>query len=209
MQDRYALSRSRRLVIRAIALIFFLLAVEELAETSLPLVAPHLIAPGWSAEEGLVGAPDQLLPEMPRFQLATRPGARARFLTRLNDPATRWRHFALTIAISGLVVVILGGMGMALWRSTRLVPRAVESGMTWLIAVGWACAMFAVAFPVADGFRSGLLLQGVLPGAPSFWYDPDTSGTTYILLLIAAGILAATWTIEAGLRARADLAEIV
>lgn len=196
-------------MVRVIALVFFLLAAEEIAEAALPLVAPQLIDPGWSVERGLVGEPDQLLPQAARFRIATHPDARARFLARLNDPAIRWRHFALTVAINGVVVVILAGMGLALWRSTRLVPNAVESGMPWLIAVGWACATFALGFPVADGFRSGLLLHGVLPHASPFWYDPDTGDTTYLLLLIAAGILAAAWTIEAGLRARADLAEIV
>ena len=100
-------------------------------------------------------------------------------------------------------------MGMALWRSTRDVPDAVESGLPWLMAVGWACVVLAVALPISDGFRTVLLLDGVIPTPPGgFWFDLDTGGILYTLL-IAAGILAATWTISAGLKARADIAEIV
>lgn len=207
--DKYALSRGRRLVVRVIALIFFALGAVEIAEAPLPLVAPHLINPGWSSDRGLFGEPEVLLPEPARFRLAARRETRERFLARLNDPGVRLGHILLSLAIDGQVIVILCGMGMALWRSTRLVQGAVESGLPWLIAVGWTCALFALTFPLIDGFRTGLLLHGVMPTPGRFWYDPDTGGITYILLLIAAGILAATWTIAAGLRARAELAEIV
>ena len=207
--DRYLLSRRRRLVVRAIALAFFALGSVEIAEAPLPLGAPRLIGPAWSPGSGLSGEPELLLPEPARFQLATHPAMRARFLARLEEPGVRLGHLLLSLGYDVPVILILCGMGVALWRSTRLVPDAVESGMPWLIAVGWACAVFAVTSPVLDGLRTGLLLRGIMPGAGFFWYDPDTAGTTEFVLLVAAGLLAATWTISAGLRARADLAEIV
>jgi len=186
-----------------------MLGAVEVAETPLPLVAPGYIGWGWSPSRGLKGEPEALLPEAARFRLAADPVTRVRYMQRLEALNVRTAHFLLTLLIAIPVIVILCGMGMALWRSTRLVPDAVESGLPWLMAVGWACVAVSLGLPIVDGFRTGLLVRDVLPGHDLFWYDPDTSGTTYVMLLIAAGILAATWTISAGLKARADMAEIV
>lgn len=207
--DRYALSRPKRMVVRAIALLFFALGIVEVAQLPLPAIAPHLINPAWSSERGWIGEPAAMLPEPARFRLANDAPARARFLARLQRPEVRSGHLLLSLAIDLPLLMILGGMGMALWRSTRLVPDAVESGLPWLMAVGWSCVAIAVGLPIADGFRTAMLLRGVIPAPARFWYDPDASGTTELLLLIAAGILAATWTISAGLKARRDMAEIV
>lgn len=193
---------------RVIALFFFALGAVEIAEVPLPLVAPGYIGWGWSPGHGLVGEPEALLPEAARFRLVADPAIKTRYIRRLETRDVRTAHFLFTLLIDVPVIVILCGMGMALWRSTRLVSDAVESGLPWLMAVGWACVAVSLALPIVDGFRTGLLMQGVLPDHDVFWYDPDTSGTTYVMLLIAAGILAATWTISAGLRARADMAEI-
>jgi len=203
------LSRGKRAAVRAIALLFFALGAIEVAEVPLPLAAPGYIDWSWSPSEGVTGQPEAMLPEAARFRLAANPEIRMRYIQRLGTPKVRTVHFLLSALIDIPVIVILWGMGMALWRSTRLVPDAVESGLPWLMAVGWACVALALGLPVTDGFRTGLLLRGVLPGDGAFWYDPDTFGLTEIMLLTAAGILAATWTISAGLRARADMAEIV
>jgi len=192
-----------------IALVFFALGGMEIAEAPLPLVAPRLIAPGWDRDRGLLGEPQALLPEAARFRLATDAAGTAKFLSRLEEPGVRAGHLLLSLLIDGPVIVILCGMGMALWRSTRDVPDAVEAGLRWLMAVGWACVVFATTFPLFDGLRTVLILKGIMPTPRYLWYDPATGGATYILLLVAAGILAATWTISAGLKARADMAEIV
>lgn len=192
-----------------IALLFFALGTIEVAEMPLPLAAPGYINWGWSPSEGVTGQPEAMLPEAARFRLAADPEIKMRYIQRLETPEVRVFHFLLSLLIDVPVIVILWGMGMALWRSTRLVPGAVESGLPWLMAVGWACVAVALGLPITDGFRTGLLLRDVLPGHGVFWYDPDSFGLTEIMLLIAAGILAATWTISAGLRARADMAEIV
>lgn len=207
--DRYILSRSKRAAVRAIALLFFVFGAIEIVEAPLPLLAPSYIGWGWSPSRGMTGEPEALLPEAARFKLASDPALKARYIQRIDTPHVRVAHFLLTLLISVPVVVVLCGMGMALWQSTRLVPEAVESGLPWLMAVGWACVALSLGLPIIDGFRTALLMRGVLPGHDLFWYDPDTGGTTYIMLLIAAGILAATWTISAGLKARADMAEIV
>jgi hypothetical protein len=203
------LSRGKRAAVRVIALFFFALGAIEIAEAPLPLVAPDYIGWGWSSSSGVFGEPEALLPEAARFKLVADPAIKTRYIRRLETLDVRTAHFLLTLLIDLPVIVILCGMGMALWRSTRLVPDAVESGLPWLMAVGWACIALSFGMPIVDGFRTGLLLRGVLPGHDLFWYDPDTSGTTYIMLLISAGILAAAWTISAGLKARADMAEIV
>ncbi|UZK65469.1 hypothetical protein [Sphingomonas sp. M1-B02] len=203
------LSRGKRAAVRAIALLFFVLGAVRIAEAPLPLVAPGYIGWSGSLSRGVIGEPEALLPEAARFKLAADPALRTRYLRRLETPDVRTAHFLLTLLIDVPVIVILCGMGVALWRSTRLVPEAVESGLPWLMAVGWACVAISLGFPIVDGFRTGMLVQGVLPGHDLFWYDPDTGATSYIMLLIAAGILAATWTISAGLKARADMAEIV
>lgn len=207
--DRYSLSRGKRRVVRAIALLFFAAGALYVVDVPLPLVAPTYTSWAWSDERGFFGDPEALLPDEARVKLATDPAARARFLRRLHEPDVRVRHLLLGLTTSLPAIVILCGMGMALWRSTRDVPDAVESGLPWLMAVGWACVVLAVTLPIAEGFRTVLLLDGVIPTPPGgFWFDLDTGGILYTLL-IAAGILAATWTISAGLKARADIAEIV
>jgi len=203
------LSRRKRAAVRVIALLFFALGAIEVAEVPLPLAAPRYINWSWSADQGVTGQPEGLLPEAARFRLAADPAIRMRYTRRLETPEVRTLHFLLSLLIEIPVIVILWGMGMALWRSTRLMPDAVESGLPWLMAVGWACLAVSFGMPIVDGFRTAVLLQDVLPGHDGFWYDPDTFGLTEMMLLIAAGILAATWTISAGLRARADMAAIV
>jgi len=205
--DRYALSSAKRAVVRLIAILFFAVGGFYIANAPLPLVAPQWTAWSWSEDHGFVGEPEAMLPDVARLKLAADPAARARFLERLHEPRVRVRHLLLDLTTSIPAIVILCGVGVALWRSTRQAADAIESGLPWLMAVGWACVVLAIALPLADGFRTGLLLQGVLP-TPDFWFDIDTGGILYTLL-IAAGILAATWTISAGLKARADMAEIV
>lgn len=203
------MSRRKRAAVRFIALVFFVLGATEIIEAPLPLLAPGYITPSWSADAGFSGEPEALLPEPARFRLAADPALKARYHQRLHTLDVRTAHFLLTLLIEIPVITILVGMGMALWRSTRLVPDAVEAGLQWLMAVGWACVGISIGMPIVDGFRTGLLVRGVLPGHELFWYDPDTTGLTYIMMLIAAGILAATWTISAGLKARADMAQII
>jgi hypothetical protein len=207
--DRYALPPAKRLIVRLIALVFFALGLMEVTLLPLPATAPHFVNPAWDSRQGWIGEPEAVLPEPARFRLAADPAMRARFVARLQEPSVRTMNFVLSLMIDLAVIVMLGGMGMALWRSTRLVPDAVESGLPWLMAVGWSCVAMAIGMPIIDGFRTALLLRGVMSAPTLFWYDPDSGGTTELALLIAAGILAATWTISAGLKARRDMAEIV
>ncbi len=207
--DRYVLPRAKRLVIRGIALVFFGLGLLELPALPLPSVAPQLIGSGWLPGPVTEARPEALLPEEAQWRLAADPAGHVRFVARLRRPEVRVAHQLLAAVIVMPLLVILFGLGMALWRSTRLTPGAVEEALRWLGAVGWAALFGAVAGPVLDGVRTVVVLRGVIPTPRLLWYDPATEGTTYVLLLVAAGILAATWTISAGLKARADMAAIV
>jgi hypothetical protein len=84
---------------------------------------------------------------------------------------------------------------------------AALSGVPWLLRASIAGVAMALVVPLAEGFRTGLLLQGVVPTATlDMNIDMDALQRN---LLFAAAALAATWTISSGLRARAELAEIV
>jgi hypothetical protein len=210
MQDKYALNRRRAFAVRVLALIFLALGVHRTATLALPLVAPAYMGYSFEVDEkGQRLRPDPyiLLPDAARLQVEPHPGARARFEARLEDRQVRLRLFLIEVAGRLPELAVMYCIGIALWRSSRPGVDAALSGVPWLLRASIAGVAMALVVPLAEGFRTGLLLQGVVPTATlDMNIDMDALQRN---LLFAAAALAATWTISSGLRARAELAEIV
>ncbi|HEX8533970.1 MAG TPA: hypothetical protein VF662_07360 [Allosphingosinicella sp.] len=195
---------------RVLALVFLALAAHRTATLALPLVAPAYMGVMFEYEAGraqLRPDPYVLLPVAARTQVEPDAAARARFESRLNDRGVRLRLFLLELAGRLPELAVMYCIGIALWRSSRPGVEAALSGVPWLLRAAIAGLVMAVATPVAEAVRTGLLLSGVAPTA-TFDINIDLDEMQRNLLFAAAA-LAATWTISAGLRARADLAEIV
>jgi hypothetical protein len=196
--------------VRVLALVFLALAAHRTATLALPLVAPAYMGVMFEYEAGraqLRPDPYVLLPVAARTQVEPDAAARARFESRLNDRGVRLRLFLLELAGRLPELAVMYCIGIALWRSSRPGVEAALSGVPWLLRAAIAGLVMAVATPVAEAVRTGLLLSGVAPTA-TFDINIDLDEMQRNLLFAAAA-LAATWTISAGLRARADLAEIV
>ena len=195
---------------RVLALVFLALAVHRTATLALPLVAPAYMGVMFEYEAGRAQLrldPYVLLPVAARTQVEPDAAARARFESRLNDSGVRLRLFLLELAGRLPQLAVMYCIGLALWRSSRPGVEAALSGVPWLLGAAIAGLVMAVATPIAEAVRTGLLLSGVAPTA-TFDINIDLDEMQRNLLFAAAA-LAATWTISAGLRARADLAEIV
>lgn len=210
MQDRYSLDRTRARAVRVLALIFLALAVHRTASLALPLVAPAYM--GFTAEfdaEGQRLRPDpyRLLPAAARTQVEPDAAARARFESRLNDDGVRLRLFLVELVGRLPELAMMYCVGIALWRSSRAGVDAGLSGVPWLFRASIAGVAMAIVTPVAEAVRTGLLLEGVVPTA-TFDINIDLDAVQQNLLFAAAA-LSATWTISSGLRARAELADIV
>jgi hypothetical protein len=196
--------------VRVLALVFLALAVHRTATLALPLVAPAYMGVMFEYEAGRAQLrldPYVLLPVAARTQVEPDAAARARFESRLNDSGVRLRLFLLELAGRLPQLAVMYCIGLALWRSSRPGVEAALSGVPWLLGAAIAGLVMAVATPIAEAVRTGLLLSGVAPTA-TFDINIDLDEMQRNLLFAAAA-LAATWTISAGLRARADLAEIV
>lgn len=210
MQDRYSLDQGRARAVRVLALIFLALAVHRTATLALPLVAPAYM--GFKFEfdaEGQRLRPDPyiLLPVAARTEVEPDGAARARFESRLDDRRVRLRLFLLELAGRLPELAMMYCVGIALWRSSRAGVNAALSGVPWLFRASVASIAMAIVTPVAEAVRTGLLLEGVVPTA-TFDINIDLDAVKQDLLFAAAA-LAATWTISSGLRARAELADIV
>jgi hypothetical protein len=148
-----------------------------------------------------------LLPIGVRTQVEPAPAARARFEQRLDDPQVRLRLFLVELVGRLPELAIMYCVGIALWRSSRGSVDAALSGVPWLFRASIAGVAFAILTPPIEAVRTGLLMEGVIPTS-AFELDLDLDALKQNLLFAAAA-LAATWTISSGLRARAELAQIV
>ena len=195
---------------RVLALIFLALGVHRTVTLALPLAHPAYM--GWFLEYdagSLRIGPDPLvlLPTESRVQVESDARARARFGERLKARPVRLQLFAIELFGRLPELALMYCLGIALWRSSRPGADAALSGVPWLLRAAAAGVALALLTPVAEAVRTGLLLRGVVPTATfDFHVDFDTVQRN---LLFAAAAWAATWTIASGLRARAELAEIV
>jgi hypothetical protein len=195
---------------QVIALIFLALAVHRTATLALPLTAPAYM--GWSLEyDGgqATVAPDPfvLLSAATRTAVERDPGANAAFRERLNDWPVRLRLFLIELAGRLPELALMYFIGIGLWRTSRPGTCSPLRGVPWLMRAAAAGAALAILGPVIEAARTSLLLQGVVPGVGfELYVDFDTLLRS---LLFAAAAWSAAWTISSGLRARADLAEIV
>ena len=209
MQDRYSLAPARLRAVRLLALVFLLLALHRTATLALPLTAPAYMGMQFELGGDWRVEPDPfvILPPERRAGAAATPGARARFDARLDDRGVRWRLLLIELISRIPELAMMYCVGIGLWRSSRPGVDAGLSGLPWLSRAAIAGVALALLTPVADALRSGLLLTGVVPVATfDLYIDLDVLQRH---LLFAAAALAATWTIGAGLRARAELADIV
>ena len=210
MSDDHLIGSRRARAIRLLALIFLLLGVHRTATLALPLAGPSYM--GWAAEyeEGswrVSADPLVLLPAEPRGAVIANRAARERFERRLDDRGVRLRLFLIELLGRLPELALMFCLGIALWRSSRRGANAALSGTVWLTRAGLAAVALALVTPIAEGFRTGLLLQGILETAPvDLHVDFDAMLRN---LLFAGAAWAAAWTIAAGVRARAELAEIV
>ncbi len=195
---------------QALALIFLALAVHRTATLALPLTAPAYM--GWSVEfddAGVrVGAdPFVLLSPETRTPLENDPAAAASFRQRLEERSVQLRLFLIELVgrIPELALMYFTGLG--LWRTSRPGTQSPLRGVRWLMRAAVAGAALALVYPVIEAARTSLLLEGVIPGA-GFALNVDLDALLRGLLFAAAA-LSAAWTISSGLRARADIAEIV
>lgn len=210
MQDRYSLGRSKARLVRLLACVFLLLGVHRTATLALPLVAPAYMAMSLDADaEGVRIGPDPywLLPAETRARIDPDRAARARFEARLNDRGVRWRLLLIEVVGRLPELTLMYCVGIALWRSSRAGVDAALSAVPWLLRAAVAGAALAIVAPVAEAFRTGLLLDGVI-AAPTLYFQIDLDEMERNLLFAGAA-WAATWAIASGLRARADLADIV
>lgn len=210
MQDRYSLERGRARAVRLLALVFLLLGVHRTATLALPLVAPAYMAMSFDLEDGqfTIGPdPYWLLPPELRSDVERVGPAHTRFEARLEKWAVRWRLLLIELVGRLPELALMYCVGIALWRSSRAGVDAALSAVPWLLRAAAAGAAMAIVTPVAEAFRTGLLLDGVIP-APTLFFHIDFDEVERNLLFAGAA-WAATWAIASGLRARADLAEIV
>jgi hypothetical protein len=210
MQDRYSLGRGRSRAIRALGIIFLVLAAHRTATLALPLVAPAYMGWGLALDAGSTRVhadPYILLPPPARARVEADAAAKARFEARLDDRGVRWRLFLIELVGRLPELALMYCVGIALWRSSRPGVDAALTGVPWLVRASVAGFAMAILTPLAEGVRTGLLLTGIIPTAAiDLNLDMDAMQRN---LLFAAAALAATWSISAGLRARAELAEIV
>jgi hypothetical protein len=210
MSDRYSPAPWQRRAVRVLAIVFLALGVHRTATMVLPLAAPSFMVMEFAfGEDGIrIGAaPLELLPDDQRAAVQADPAAQARYAARLSDMAVRLRLWAIELIGRLPELALMYCMGIALWRSARPQPGAALSGIPWLLRASLAGVALALVTPIAEAFRTGLLLHGVIP-APAFYLDLDLDKLE-AQLLFAAGAWAATWTIASGLRARAELETIV
>lgn len=195
---------------QALALIFLALAVHRTATLALPLTAPAYMA--WFVEyddTGLRVGPDPfvLLTPATRTEVKDVPETRVRFEQRLNEWQVRLHLFLIELVGRLPELALMYFTAIGLWRSSRTGPEAALSGVPWLMRAAAAGAALALVAPVIEAARTALLLQEVVPGA-GFNLDVDLD-TVLRSLLFAFAAWCAAWTISSGLRARAELAEIV
>lgn len=210
MDETYQLGTRRVRAIRLLALVFLLLGVHRTATLALPLVEPAYM--GWLAtyEDGtlkVAADPFVLLPAEPRAAVMADAAARERFGSRLDEPGVRAPLFLIEFVTRLPELALMFCLGIALWRSSRRGTDAALSGTIWLARAGLAAVSMALLTPLGEGVRTGLLLQGVVATSPVDLHVDF--GALLRNLLFAGAAWAAAWTISAGLRARADLAEIV
>jgi hypothetical protein len=195
---------------QVLALIFLALAVHRTATLALPLTAPAYM--GWSLEYdggNVAVSPDPfvLLSADTRTAVEKDPAANSAFRQRLDDRAVQLRLFLIELAgrLPELALMYFAGVG--LWRMSRPGTRSALAGVPWLMRAAAAGAALAIVTPVIEAVRTSLLLQEVVPDAGfELYVDVDTVLRS---LLFALAAWSAAWTISSGLRARADLAEIV
>lgn len=210
MQDRYSLTPFRMRAVRVLALVFLALGLHRTATLALPLVAPAymVMSLDFDAAHWRIGPdPLSILPPEARLQVAPDAAARARYAARLADAGVRHRLFLIELLGRLPELAVMYGVGIALWRASRPGADAGLSGVPWLLRAAGAGVMLALVTPVAEAARTGLLLAGVVP-TPALNFKIDLDRVEQHLLFAAAA-WAATWTIASGLRARADLADIV
>lgn len=210
MYDSYSLTPRRAQAVRVLAVIFLALGVHRTATLALPLVAPSYMVMSleFDTAHWRVGPdPLSILPAEARLEVEPDAAASARYAARLADAGVRRRLFVIELLGRLPELAVMYCVGIALWRASRPDTGAALSGVAWLSRAAVAGVALALVTPVAEAARTGLLLAGVVPTpALNFVIDLDRVEQH---LLFAAAAWAATWTIAAGLRARAELADIV
>lgn len=210
MSDVFSLNGAKRAAVRCLALVFLLVSAQWTVSLALPILAPGYMATSieWSGE-GVSLTPDplELLPPDARARIAAAPGGALRFEQRIDQPSIRFWLFAIELVGRIPAIAAFACVGIALWRFARAPAIEALSGVPWLLRASASGIFMVLVAPISAGLRTGLLLDGV---APTALLDLHIDVDAFLQsLLIAAAAWVATWSIEAGLRARTELAEIV
>lgn len=209
MQDNNYSRCWRHRATRALAVVFLLIGLYRTATLAWPLIDPEHMAilidfgpPPTIEPYGI----DLLTPEQ-RVVVERSPATVARYHARLADPAVRARLFGYELTARLPQLLLLWGLGIALWRLARPGADAARRAMPWLVRATMGGVIYAAVSPVIETLRNQMLLTTVVADADNGFLidlEPITYG-----LLFAGAAWAATWAIAEGVRARAELDAIV
>lgn len=204
--EQVFLSSHHARVTRYAAFLFMLIACLSAAGT-----IADMMQPGLSVRCGLAGCADltslfDLAPEDARPALAASPSAQESFTRYVRMPIVRAGLAAVQLVNDLPFAALMIAVGFAL----RLAAHAgdhLANALPWLRRASIAALMMAVATPVASSLRAMILLSGT-PSGPMWYFEIDIVQFVFDIMLALAAF-AVAWALDAGSRAKRDLAEFV